>query len=225
MSEKKLVKPNQWRFIAIILIIIIVISLFYFLIKGFLKVNYITLSKLQYGKKDMLNNLLMINNQSKKFKKGKLQMNQFAEILWAGYGITKKNQKTVFTLLNYPLNIYICVDFNDVDHLKHGLYLYRSKIHNLKRVQSAKVKSHLRKILKLKKEVPPILIITAKDIAYQKDKEKVYFETGQVISQILLKTRQLNLKVRFIKNFDIVKIMNVLDLEEDIPIMVFLIGK
>lgn len=216
-------KKDSWKSVSIILIIVFIALLGIFLIKGLFNQNYISLTKLQFGKADVLNNLLKLDVFTKKFKKQKIKMTQISEVLWAGYGKTIKRKRTVLSLLKYPLNLYICVDNKDLDYLKQGVYQYRSSKHNLKRLSNDNKKINLLKILKLKK-APVILVVTANDGTYQKDKEKVYFETGQAIALMLLKIKQLELKAQFINNFDMVKIINAMDLKEDIPVAVMLIG-
>ncbi|MBU1076966.1 MAG: nitroreductase family protein [Spirochaetes bacterium] len=218
-------KKNIWKNVSLGLIGVLVIFIFYFLIKGLFQINVISLSDLKYRKTDILNNLLMTDNTTRKFKNNKLKLDQLSEVLWAGYGKTVKNKRTVFSLLNFPLNLYLCIDNNDVDHLKQGFYVYKPNNHKLKKIESRDLKKNLCKILKLSTRVPGILLISANDVAYQKDKEKVYLETGQVIAQILLKMKQLELKVRFIDDFEIVKLIDALNMKQDIPIMVFLIGE
>ena len=87
------------------------------------------------------------------------------------------------------------------------------------------LKKNIKKVLNLGKNIPVILIITADDVAYQQDKEKVYFEAGQVFSQMVLKLKQLNLSMKLINEFDIEKIIDALNFKDDIPVMIFLIGK
>ncbi len=218
-------KKNIWKSTSMILIFILASSTFYFIIKGAINHNYIPLSKLNYGKKDILNNLLKMKGDVAKFKKKKIKITELSEALWAGYGKTRNNRKTVYTLLDYPLKLYVNVDNKDVDFLKKGLYEYHSDIHKLKKVNKENLKKNIKKVLNLGKNIPVILIITADDVAYQQDKEKVYFEAGQVFSQMVLKLKQLNLSMKLINEFDIEKIIDALNFKDDIPVMIFLIGK
>ncbi len=215
---------NSWKIVAIILLVVISLWLFYFLVKGFIDYKYITLTKIQYGKPGTLNNLLKKNNIAKKFKKSPIKQQELTEILWAGYGKTRNDLRTVLSLAGFPLSIYVCIDDKNVSHLDAGLFKYLPDIHNLKRIESNGIKESLINIMGLKGKVPAILIITA-DEEIEKEKEKAYFELGEMIANISLKAKELKIKMKLIHKFESNKIMESLDIDDEIPIMVLLIGK
>lgn len=217
---------TTWRTIAIILVIIICIALLYFLIKGIYdNKKYITLTKIYDEKPGTLNNLLKKINTAKRFKKKKLQQSQLTEILWAGYGKTRNDLKTVLSLSGHPLQLYICINENDIGRLDKGLYEYKPEIHNLEKIESNGLKDSLIKILGLKGKIPVILIISTDNEKYEEEKEKVFFDLGGITANILLKTRELKLKVKLIDKFDDKKVSDIFDLNDESAIMFILIGK
>ncbi len=76
----------------------------------------------------------------------------------------------------------------------------------------------------LKGEVPTILVITV-DEDIGEEKENAFFELGEMIANISLKSRELKIKMKLIHEFESNKIMDSLDIDDEIPIMVLLIGK
>ena len=221
MSEK------VWRTVAIILIAVVVASIFYFIIKGYKDYKYIRLTKVETGKRGTLNDLLKRNYSGKRFKKKKLELAELTEILWAGYGKTQSERRTVTSLLNFPLKLYICIDENNIQYLNTGIYEYKSDIHNLKLIEEDNYKEKLVELLKLKGKIPVILIITIDEDVVKDQKEKVFFELGEVVANILLKTRELKMKIKIIDSdsFQSKEVMNILELDDEKPIMLMLIGK
>lgn len=215
---------NSWKIVAIILLIVISLWLLYFLVKGFIDYKYITLTKIQYGKPGTLNNLLKKNNIAKRFKKSPIRQEELTQILWAGYGKTRNDLRTVLSLANFPLSIYVCINDNNVMHLDAGLFKYLPDIHNLKRIESNGIKESLINIMELKGKIPTILVITV-DEGLQEKNKKAYFELGEMIANISLKTRELKIKMKLIHEFESNKIMESLGIDDEIPIMVLLIGK
>ena len=221
---------TTWKTIAIILIIIICVTLVYFLIKGYKdNKNHIFLTKIYDEKPGTLNNLLKKINTAKRFKKKKLKQSQLTEILWAGYGKTRNDLRTALSLSGHPLHLYICINENDIENLDENLdenlYEYKPEIHKLKESESTGYKESLIKILGLKGKIPVILIISADNEKYEEEKEKVFFDLGGMTANILLKTRELKLKVKLIDEFDNAKISDFFDLENESVVMFILIGK
>ncbi len=218
MTEK------SWKTVAIILLIVMSISLLYFLIRGFIDYRYITLTKIQYGKPGTLNNLLKKININKKFKKKPIVQAELTQILWAGYGKTRNDMRTVISLSGFPLHIYICINDNDINYLDAGLFEYLPDTHHLERIESNGIKENLVNILKLKGSIPAILVITSDD-KHKERMENIFFELGEMIANTSLKTRELKLKIKLIPEFEEEEIMKILDIDDEIPIMILFIGK
>ena len=86
------------------------------------------------------------------------------------------------------------------------------------------IKDKIIKSLELKGNIPAIIIITAQQQQYLKNKEKIYFELGQATAQMFLKLKQFKLKTKLIYNIDAEKISKNLNLEEEQPLICLLIG-
>jgi SagB-type dehydrogenase family enzyme len=132
--------------------------------------------------------------------------------------------KTVLSLADFPLNIYICINKNDVKNLKAGLYQYKSEINKLKILESQGLKNNLIENLELKGIVPVIFIITADIDKLMQEREKVFFELGEVTANILLKTRELKLVIKVIDEFDDEKITDLIDLDDQQPLLFIITG-
>jgi len=214
---------KTWRITSIILLIIMSLFLLYFIIKGYIDYKYITLTKVHYGKPGTLNHLLKKINTARKFKNISIKRDELTYILWAGYGKTRNNLRTVVSFSEFPLHIYICINNKDVNRLDAGLYEYLPDIHNLKRIKSNGYKEKLLKVFKTKGHNPCILIITVSK--EHKENKKAYFELGEMTANITLKARELKLKMKLIPEFETEKVMKILKLDKETPIMIILIGK
>jgi len=219
-------KEKTWKLIAIILIILISTSFLFFLIKAYIEYKFIQLSKIPYTKSQKLNYLLWKNNITKKFKKKSvINRKELTEILWAGYGKTKNKLKTVYSFLEYPLYIYIITGKDDVEKLKPSAYKYISNTQNLERIISDNIKNKIIKTFDFKGHVPLILLISCSQDEYDFDLEKIFFEVGEVTAHIILKAKELKLKVNLVDNFDEKTIRNILKLKNEKPLLILLIGK
>jgi len=218
MTEK------TWKTTAILLVILICLSLLYFLISGLIEYRYITLTKIRTDKPGSLNFLLKKVNQVKKFKQKILKQGILTEVLWAAYGRRRTGLRTVHSFCAHPLHLYVCVDEKDVEHLEPGLYEYKSDIHNLKMIDSNGLKKELIRDLELKGTVPVLFIITSEADVLAREPEKVYFELGGMAAHILLKTRELKLKIKIIEEFDDEKVEELMDQTEEKPLMLMMTG-
>ena len=72
-----------------------------------------------------------------------ISLTEISQILWAAQGTTKKDGKrtTPSAGATYPLEIYLNV--SKVEPFKHGIYLYKSKQHVLKRLYNHDLKSEI----------------------------------------------------------------------------------
>lgn len=182
------------------------------------------------------------------FQSYTLSMDEIAQLLWAGQGITEqienppagwpgkewpgglKSAPSAGAL--YPLKLYLIT--GNVKDLDTGVYRYISKIHSLEKVMDGNKQEALRKAALGQSpisEASAVLIITG---IYERSRVKygdraeryVHIETGAVSENIYLQCESLDLGTVYIGAFRDKQAQDVLQLDtNEYPLAILPIGK
>jgi SagB-type dehydrogenase family enzyme len=157
-----------------------------------------------------------------------LSLEEVAQLLWAGQGITdERGHRTApSSRASYPLEIYLVV--GDVDDLATGVYKYLPSGHELRQVSSGDLREDLREAAQGQEHVQsaPALIVIAAVYGEGSSEHSVQIEAGCAAQNVYLQATALDLGTVYTGGINQEKVKATLGLAQDEePLSLMPIGK
>lgn len=158
------------------------------------------------------------------FKKKALSLNQFSQLLWAGYGITEGFRRTVPSAgALYPLDLYVAVGRDCVELIEEGVYHYIPDDHSISLQKGEDVRLEIARASLFQSwiaDAPVCFIITVEyhriTIKYgERGIRYAIMEAGHIAQNIFLQAEALGLGAGIVGAFHDEKIIQIADLPKN----------
>ncbi len=168
------------------------------------------------------------------FSKRSLSLDQFSQLLWAGYGITEGFRRTVPSAgALYPMDLYAAVGKDGVEWVDEGVYHYIPEEHSISLQTMEDVRAEIARASLFQSwmaDAPVVFIITAEyrrvTIKYgDRGIRYAIIEAGHIAQNIFLQAEALELGAGIVGAFDDERIMNIANLlRNHYPLLIMPVG-
>jgi SagB-type dehydrogenase family enzyme len=168
------------------------------------------------------------------FQKKALKLDQFTQLLWAGYGITEGFRRTVPSAgALYPMDLYVAIGKDCVEWVDEGVYHYVPEEHSIQLVTGADVRAEISRASLFQSwiaDAPVSFIITAEyrriTIKYgDRGIRYAIMEAGHMAQNIFLQAEALGLGAGIVGAFHDEKIIKIAALPVNhYPLLIMPVG-